>query len=104
MKCIRYILKYSNSIAAELAFHPRLAQLFAALNVETTLTWLGEFGGDTPKPVRLWSNSPFVHNLRRTYFLCSLLGTQWQTMVIPDSASDHNIKLHIQTKRAILET
>ena len=58
-------------VGAELAWHPRLAALFRHLNVFDSFTWLGEFGSSrtaTPKPIRLWSNSNFIHGLRRTGF------------------------------------
>ena len=57
------------SHCTELDCHPRLAALFAALPVEQSFTWLGEFGSPTPKPVKLWSNCTFIHGLRRTHWI-----------------------------------
>ena len=54
---------------AELPSHPRIAEIFASFNIFDAFTWLGEFGSSTPKPVRLWSNSTFIGNLRRTLLM-----------------------------------
>ena len=55
-------------VRTELPLHPRLAELFAAITLHESFTWLGEFGSGTPKPIRLWSNAPFIQFLRRTVF------------------------------------
>ena len=63
-------------VGAELAYHPRLAALFEHLNIFQSFTWLGEYGSSrtaTPKPIRLWSNSKFISDLRRTAFIQRLL-------------------------------
>ena len=55
-------------VRTKLPYHPRLAELFAAITntLHVNFTWLGEFGSRTPKPIRLWSNGSFIYGLRRT--------------------------------------
>ena len=45
--------------------HPRLRLFMESRGAEGCSTWLGMFGGRTPKPVRLYGSDKFLHHLRR---------------------------------------
>ena len=72
----------------ELPWHPRLAELFRLLPINEAFTWLGEFATAsskmTPKPIKLWSNNPFINQLRRTltYLKSSNLKSMYPTVLL----------------------
>ena len=49
--------------------HRRFARVLKTRKHHRICTWLGMFGSKTPKPIRLWSNSPFVEKLKRSGFM-----------------------------------
>lgn len=53
--------------AAKIFEHPRLRAFMDARGFTSTMTWLGMYGGRTPKPVRLVSDDPFVNFLRKIH-------------------------------------
>jgi hypothetical protein len=46
-------------------FHPRLQQFMGEFHIFRTHTWLGAFGGGSPKPTLLYSGHNLVHRLQR---------------------------------------
>ena len=45
---------------------PRFAELLSKRVHYKVTTWLGEFGGKSPKCIKLWSSDPFIQHLHRT--------------------------------------
>ena len=52
-------------MCAKIADHPRLAEFLSVRLHYVATTSLGMFGGDSAKPLKLWSSSDFVEHLQR---------------------------------------
>ncbi len=65
------------SSLAEIDQAPRLAKFLLMRGGFTTSTWLGMFGGKTPKPVKLISDDKFVFRLQRTANWGAQFPTSW---------------------------
>lgn len=62
-------LPYNHGVmagGAKIGLHRRFKQLLQRTESYQTYTWLGMYGGKTPKPIRLWSNADWVENMKRT--------------------------------------
>lgn len=62
----KYPALLSSNTPAEIEHMPRLAAFLASRPMFRTTTWLGMYGGDSPKPVKLLSDEPFIMQLHRT--------------------------------------
>ena len=62
----KYPALLSSNTPAEIEHMPRLAAFLASRPMFRTTTWLGMYGGDSPKPVKLLSDDPFIMQLHRT--------------------------------------
>ena len=54
-----------NPVSSIVWLHDRLRKFLASRQHFATCTWLGEYGGRTPKCVRLYASSPWVYKLHR---------------------------------------
>ena len=61
----RHCVTHVGTCSPEIHWHVRLQQLLANRQRWAVSTWLGAFGGSSPKPVRLWASHPFVQRLKR---------------------------------------
>lgn len=52
--------------STEVDHAPRFAELLSKRVVYKVTTWLGEFGAESPKCVKLWGSDPFIQQLHRT--------------------------------------
>ena len=60
---VHWILEQPSS--SVMALQPRFKELFAKHKIITTFTWMGMFGGETPKATVLYSSSPWTSHLKK---------------------------------------
>ena len=80
-------LPYNHGVmagGAKIGLHRRFKQLLQRTESYQTYTWLGMYGGKTPKPIRLWSNADWVENMKRTpgLFMYTAFGFSWSRVYI----------------------
>ena len=60
---VQYVVE--QPISSLLASFPCMAKMLDLTKPSIVSTYMGSFGGDSPKPLRLWGTSPWVKALRR---------------------------------------
>ena len=50
-------------LSSIMAQHKLMAELLTHTGATNTTVWMGAWGGETPKPLRLWSTAPWISKL-----------------------------------------